>query len=203
MACSNAGLAWLYVAYDLTLFQLVVVYWLECLWIGFFSALQLITASVIGDPWRNRYAELRAGASLLLTLTSLFYLSGAFFAFAGGLGLAVFLVPAEFAGADPGALLREGARAIIIGAVMLSIGHGLSFVINFLMLGDYRQARAGSLLGWPFRRCLTLLVAILVALVVLTLLPQLADKTAFAVMLILLKLAADFRDAARRGISQP
>jgi len=203
VAISNAGLVWLYVVYDLTLFQLVVVYWLECLWIGFFSALQLITASVIGNPWENQYAELRAGGSLFLTFMSLFYLSGAFFAFAGGLGLAVFLVPAEIAGADSAELLREGARAIMVGAVMLSIGHGLSFVINFLILGDYRYVRAGSLLVWPFRRCLTLLVAILVALAVLALLPQFADKTSFAVMLILLKLAADFRVAARRSISQP
>jgi len=197
MIAGNAGLAWLYFAQDLTLYQLVIIYWLECLWIGLFSALQLITACVIGNPWENRYVTVSVGGGLFLALLAILYLGGAFLAFAGGLGLAVFLIPAELAGTDPFDLLQEGIGAIVVGAVMLSIGHALAFLVNFLMLGDYRKATAGDLLSWPFRRCAVLLVAILVALGAGVLLPRLAEKTAFAIILILLKLAADYRAAHR------
>ena len=35
---ANAGMLFLYFALDLTLFQLVVVYWFEALWVGLFRA---------------------------------------------------------------------------------------------------------------------------------------------------------------------
>ena len=47
---ANASLLVVYVLYDATLYQLVLVYWCECLWIGIFSALKLIIASRFGSP---------------------------------------------------------------------------------------------------------------------------------------------------------
>lgn len=62
LVAANAGLAFVYFRFDLTLYQLVLVYRWECLWIGLFSAFKLIVASAIGDPYSNRYVSSTAGA---------------------------------------------------------------------------------------------------------------------------------------------
>ncbi|MDH5618246.1 MAG: DUF6498-containing protein, partial [Gammaproteobacteria bacterium] len=41
---ANAGMLFLFFALDLTLFEVVVVYWFEALWVGLFSGLKLVTA---------------------------------------------------------------------------------------------------------------------------------------------------------------
>ncbi|MGB5740459.1 MAG: hypothetical protein WBM54_14040, partial [Woeseia sp.] len=43
---ANAAMLLCFFAYDLTLFQLVLVFWCECLWIGVASAGKLIAASI-------------------------------------------------------------------------------------------------------------------------------------------------------------
>ena len=57
LLAANLGLLFLYFAYNLSLYQLVVIYWWECLWIGIFSAIKLIVSSLLGDPYENRFAH--------------------------------------------------------------------------------------------------------------------------------------------------
>ena len=190
---ANAGLLFLYIAYDLTLYQLVIVYWWECLWIGVFSALKLIVASVIGDPYENRYVNVSGGGGLLLSFMTIMTFGGAFMTLVMAIGIAIFLVPNMLGAAQPEELVREGGYALILASVLLSAGHGLSFVINFLFFGEYREARARQLIVTPFKRCFALLASIAVVFGVAALVPELASMTGFAAALIVLKLLADYR----------
>lgn len=65
---ANTLLLFLYFWYDVTLFQLVLVYWCECVWVGIFSAIKLTVASVVGDPYENRWADVSPGAALFTSL---------------------------------------------------------------------------------------------------------------------------------------
>jgi hypothetical protein len=79
----NSLLLVLFFVYDVTLFQLVLVYWCECAWIGIFSAIKLVTASVIGDPYRTRVAEVSGGAGVFMSLVVIGFSSTAFFSLLG------------------------------------------------------------------------------------------------------------------------
>ncbi len=77
-------------------------------------------------------------------------------------------------------------------SLIFFIGHGLSFVINFLLLGEYRDARFSDLLMLPFKRALALLFAIVASLTATQLMPGVATDTLFAAFLIVLKLVWDY-----------
>ena len=76
---TNAGMIFLYFALNLTLFQLVVVYWFETLWIGLFAGLRLLTASLFGDPYENRWVDVSPGASFFMSLFAIAKSGGTFF----------------------------------------------------------------------------------------------------------------------------
>lgn len=191
LIAANVGLAVIYFAYDLTLYQLVLVYWWECLWIGLFSALKLIIASIAGDPFSNRYVGTTAGGRVVLSIMLIGAVSTVFGSVLGFTGMSLLWV---------GEALPESAtvdRAVnqvtlILGSSFLFLlGHGLSFVVNFLLLGEFRRARAGALLLLPFKRCLALIACIVVAVAVVLGIPVLASTTGFAALVIVLKLLWD------------
>jgi hypothetical protein len=80
---ANAGVLYIYLAYGLTTLQLVLVFWCECVWIGVFSALKLVTASVIGNPYGNRWADVSIGAALFFSAFVIFLASSSFFSLVG------------------------------------------------------------------------------------------------------------------------
>jgi hypothetical protein len=72
-------------------------------------------------------------------------------------------------------------------------GHGISFIGNFLFLGEYKTARAGTLLALPFKRCLALMGAIACAFAIAFYTPNFSSTTAFAMLLIVFKVLWDYR----------
>lgn len=188
---ANLGFLVLFVAHDLTLYQLVIIYWCECFWVGIFSVLKLLVASLIGDPFRNRYVQVSRGSSLLLSLFIVWFTSGFFFFLITLLGLLIFS-PA-FDAADTAVSMFGHLRSILAPALLLAAGHAVSFIANFLAQGEFRHARFGVLLALPFKRCLAMLGAVAVGLVFVAMLPGIASTTLFAVTLILFKLVADYR----------
>ena len=191
LIAGNTGLLFLYLGYDLTLYQLVLIYWLECFFIGVFSAVKLLLASVIGDPYRNTIAGVSRGVNVVLSVMAIMLLGSTFLMLVAGMGVAIFTIPTALADVDVPELFMQSAAAIILGGILLAIGHCLSFIVNFLVMGEYRDARAGQLIGWPFFRCFSLLGAIIVAFGVAALVPQLASARGFAAALIVLKLVTD------------
>lgn len=191
LAAANAGLFYIYFRYDLSVYQLVLVYWWECLWVGLFSAFKLIVASVIGDPYGNRYVSTDAGGRVMLSIVLIAAVSSVFASVLGFTGLGILWAGEMLPGSG------EADRAInqvglIVGASLLFLlGHSLSFVVNFLALGEFRRARVGTLLLLPFKRCIALFTCIAIAMIAVVNFPALASATGFAAIVIVLKLLGD------------
>jgi hypothetical protein len=177
----------LYFVHDVTLFQLVLVYWCECAWIGLFSALKLITASMIGDPYRNRVAEVSGGAGLFMSLFVIGFSSTAFFALLGMILMGILMANDALALSNPGDDMMNHIGLVLGASLLLAASHAISFVANFLVMGEYKIARVGTLVALPFKRSLALLVTIALSIAFVATVPALASTSAFAVVVIVLK----------------
>ncbi|MGB5354314.1 MAG: DUF6498-containing protein [Woeseia sp.] len=190
---ANAAMLLCFFAYDLTLFQLVLVFWCECLWIGVASAGKLIAASIVGNPYENQFAEISAGASFMMSLFVIFFTSSIFFSLLGMTLMAILYANDALAPSTPGDDLLNHIGPVLGVSYLLLAGHLLSFVSNFLVLGEYKYARMGPLMALPFKRCLALLMAIAVSIGFIALMPRFASTSGFAVMVIVLKVVWDLR----------
>jgi hypothetical protein len=189
---ANAGMLFLYFAFDLTLFEVVVVYWFEALWVGLFSGLKLLTASIFGDPYENRWIDVSRGSGLFISLFALVKSSGAFLIILALTGVALVVAQQELTGINGNDFVREQAPMLLKCSLLFLAGHGLSFIINFLVLGEFRHARIGPLLWLPFKRSSALFVTIAVALTAIQTWPGVLTLTTFAALLIFIKLAWDY-----------
>ena len=192
LVLANLAFLVLYFVFDLTLFQLAAVYWWECLWIGLFSGLKLVTASLFGDPYENRWVEFSHGANVLTSVVAIVFVAGEFLAIFAILGFAILFAFHALTGIDQGELMRDALGPVLGSSVLFLVGHGLSFVANFLVGGEFRTARAVTLLTLPFTRCLALIGAVVVAFTVAFLLPGFANTAGFVTILVLLKLGWDY-----------
>jgi len=189
---ANTGMLFLFFYLDLSLYQVVVVYWFEALWIGLFSGLKLLTASLIGDPFENRWVEVSAGGGLLLSLIAIAKAGGTFLGILllTGVGLAV---AHQGLTGLPGDDFAAGQGMLLLKCSLLFFaGHGLSFVINFLVLREYRHARFLPLIWLPFKRALALFVMIGIGVLTIARWPDALDATTFPAVLIGIKLGWDF-----------
>lgn len=189
---ANVGMFFLYFAFDLTLFEVVVVYWFEALWVGLFSGLKLLTASVFGDPYENRWIDVSRGSGLFISLFALVKSSGVFLIILALTGVALVVAQQELTGVNGNDFVREQAPLLLKCSLLFLAGHGLSFIINFLVLGEFRHARIGTLLWLPFKRGLALFVTIAAALTAIQTWPGVLTYTTFAALLIIVKLAWDY-----------
>jgi hypothetical protein len=171
----------------------VLVYWLECLWVGVYCALKLFVASAFGDPYENRWAEVSGSANFFLSILTLGYLGAKFLILFALLGFGIFFAYEGLTGLDSADVFLDNFVLLLGSSGVFLAGHGLSFVVNFLILGEFRNARVGTLLWLPIRRCLALLAAIILAFGVAYVVPGLANASGFAVVLIVLKLYWDYR----------
>ena len=190
---ANATVLFLLLHYDLSPIQVVLVYWCECVWIGLFSAAKLALASVIGDPYENRWATFSKGSALLISIVTIFFCSSAFFSVLGAVLVLVVSVQHLLGAANSGLEALEHIPLVLGTSMVLLVSHGISFVVNFLIRGEYRRARFGDLITLPFKRSLALLAAILLSLIVVVLVPWLANTTLFAAIVIALKVLWDLR----------
>lgn len=193
LLAANAGMLFLYFALDLTLFEVIVVYWFEALWIGLFSALKLLTASLFGNPYDNRWIDVSPGSRFLLSLIALVKSAGLFFTILVFTGLALAVANEELTGTSSDELLRSQVPLLFNCSLLFLAGHALSFLVNFLMLGEFRHARAAALLWLPFKRTIALFVTIVAALTAIQAWPGVLGATSFAALLIGIKLAWDWR----------
>jgi hypothetical protein len=189
---ANAGLLLLYVALDLTLFQLVFVYWTEALWIGLFSGLKLMVASIFGSPYENRWVDFSRGSSFLLSVFAIVKTSGVYLVLLMLTGVALVVAQQELTGIEGSDFIREQAGLILKCSYLFLFGHGLSFIVNFLLLGEFKRARFGTLLWLPFKRSFALFVAVAASLTAIQAYPGILTDTTYAALLIVIKLVWDF-----------
>lgn len=193
LLAANLGLLILYVLLDLTLEQLILVFWWESLWIGLFAALKLVAASLFGDPYRNRFVDVSAGAGLLVSILAIGFVAAGFLSLFTLSGFALAFALAALSGMEPGALMFSELGLILGTSALFLASHAVSFIVNFLLLGEFRSARAGALLALPVKRCLALYVAIILAFAVAAGLPEFARTAVFTGVLVLLKMLGDYR----------
>jgi len=193
LLAANAGMLFLYVALDLTLFQLVFVYWWEALWIGLFSGIKLLTASLFGSPYENRWVGFSRGGSFLMSLFVIVTSGGAYLLVLVLTGVALVVAQQDLSGTEGSDFVREQVGLIFNCSLIFLAGHGLSFIVNFLLQGEFRHARFGSLMWLPFKRSLALFIAIAASLTVIQTYPGTLGNTTYAAILITIKLAWDYR----------
>ena len=188
---ANVGMLFLYFALDLTLFEVVVVYWFEALWVGLFSGLKLLTASLFGSPYENRWVDVSPGAGFLISLFAIAKSGGAFLFLIVITFVALVVAQEGLTGIDGDDFVEAQLRLLLKCSLIFAAGHGLSFVINFLVLGEFRRARFATLLWLPFKRALALFITIVAALTALQQWPGVLTYTSFAAILICVKLSWD------------
>lgn len=191
LLAANASMLFLYFALDLTLFQLVVIYWLEALWVGVFSGLKLLTASLFGDPYENRFVDVSAGASFLLSLFAIAKSAGLFLFMMIMTGVALVAAHQELTGTDGTEWVTAQGMLLLKCSLIFAAGHGLSFIVNFVFRGEFRRARFITLIWLPFKRAIALFVTIVAALTAIQTWPGVLSSTGFAAILIAIKLAWD------------
>ena len=190
---ANATLLLLYLVYDLTLFQLVIVFWLECFWVGFFSALKIIAASLLGDPYDNRYVDVSPGAGLVISLLTIGFVCAEFLGLFAIVGIAIAFAAEAVADTGMDNMIFDSIGLMFGSAALFFVGHGISFIANFIVMREYKTAKVGVLLALPFRRCLALLGAIIIAFAITLLVPDFSSTTGFAILLLAFKVFWDFR----------
>lgn len=206
---ANTGMLFLYFAFDLSLFEVVVVYWFEALWIGLYSGLKLLTAALFGDPFENRWVDVDPFSALLLSMYAIAKAGFAFLFLIVITGIALVVANEGLTGTPGNDFVAEQGQLLLQCSLLFVVGHGLSFIINFVVLGEFRHARFGTLLWLPFKRALALFVTIAGALTVMQTWPGIFTYTSFAVLLIAVKLAWDWflhsrerRSFSTRGVQQ-
>ncbi len=164
--------------------DILLLFWLENVVIGVFNVLRMGV----------RMAAFREWAGLFLIPFFVVHF-GAFCAAHGAflMGFALAMAaPPDFAIGASGvvAILRElmTQPAMAWGLAGMVLSHGVSFVANFLMRGEWRAADLRALMGQPYARVMILHVVIIFgAFAVL----QLGQPVWALALLVLLKVAVD------------
>ncbi len=192
LLAANAGLLLIYFSLDLTLFQLVFVYWWEALWVGLFSGLKLLVVSLLGKPFENRWVDVSRGSGIFITVFAILKSAGIFMILLMLTGVALVVAQQELTGTDGNDFVREQAGLLLKCSLIFLFSHGLSFIINFLVLGEFQRARFGTLLWLPFKRSLALLVAVVASLTAIQAYPDILSSSTYPALLITVKLAWDY-----------
>jgi hypothetical protein len=161
----------------------------------------LLVVGVFGSApfgaWAARYVDLGSRLNrLVFTLIGVGFFIFKFGAFALVIGLFVVLLPAMLQEGESGALAVHRALvaagpgvATAIAALVLS--HGVSFVRNFLLRREYDRIGVVELVVLPYARMGLVLVVLLAGVGIAGLWPGVGRETAFAVVMVLLKLGVD------------
>ena len=169
-------------AWGWAVFPILFLFWFENIVIGFFNAARMLTA-------RPAEPVLWAGKLFLVAFFCVHY--GMFTAVHGTFVLSLFGGIYEDAGALPDAALVTdiiAAEHLLLPVLALVASHGYSFVVNFLLRGEYRAASPKELMARPYRRIVLLHVTILAGGGLVT---ALDAPLAGLILLIALKIAMD------------
>lgn len=188
---ANAVVLIIAVVNDLSPIEILLVYCCESVWIAVFGAFRLMVASILGDPYPNRWIELSRGSALLASIAIIFVASSTYIWIPGVAFGAVLY--AEHVLNSSGSKIDDLRHLwLVLGtSSVFLVSHGLSFLSGFILLGEFRRARVGDLVLFPFKRSFALLASIAAGLAVIALLPVVASTLTFVLFVIVLKLLLD------------
>lgn len=193
LVLANLAALSFYVARDFTPFQLLVMFVMECLWIGVFNALRLMAASLHGTPYDSRNVDVSPGLSVVLSILMIGTLGARYLGLVALTFAGIVFVQMNLADMDVHDFIEQTLDAVVASGSSLFLGHAVSFVLDDLVRGEYRTARVGDLVKWPFRRCFGLMLAVALALGAASAWPSFADTTTFALLAIGCKIVIDLR----------
>jgi hypothetical protein len=183
-------------------YETLLIYWSEVVILGGYNVLRLMVVGVFGaaplGTWAARWVDLGSVLNrFFFTVVGVVFFVVKFGAFAFGIGLFVLLLPAMLgpenggAGASIPRALSAAGPGLLIATGALCLSHGVSLIRNFLMGREYDRLDILHLVFWPYLRMFLVGVVLLLGLAVAQALPGLGCETAFAVVMVLLKLLAD------------
>jgi len=148
--------------------------------------------------WAGSWLDLgsRLNRLVLTTIGTGFFVLK-FFGFAVVIGLFVALLPAllspdgQASGADAHRAVIAAGPGVASAAAILFLSHGVSFVRNFVVGREYDRLNILGLVVWPYARMSLVAGVLLLGIGVARVVPGLGRHTAFAVVMVLLKLGAD------------
>jgi Family of unknown function (DUF6498) len=151
------------------------VYWIETTIIGIVNVLKMLVWALFRKPL-NTLTDLReAGTRLALVMLLVPYYSAAFFFLVLVLGFAIH---------GDG---KEIPRLVLIFA----LSHGVSFVWNYLGHAEFRSVSFLALLAQPYARLALMAAVFALGFLITRVVPGAGRSTAFAVSVVICKLAAD------------
>ena len=152
----------------------------------------MLTASLFGDPYENRWVDVSPGVSFLMSLFAIVKSGGTFFLVFILTGVALVVAHEGLTGIPGDEFVSAQGMLLLQCSILFAIGHGLSFLVNFLIFGEFRRVRVTTLLWRPFKHSVALFVTIVAALTTIQTYPGYLDATGFAAILILVKLSWDW-----------
>ena len=183
-------------------YEAILIYWVEVIILGAYNVLRLMVVGVFGaaplGTWAAQYVDLGSRLNrFVFTAIGVGFFVVKFGGFALVIGLFVLLLPAmlrpdgQGGGGDIHRALIGAGPGLLAAMAALALSHGISFVRNFLVGREYERLNIVGLAFWPYARMSLVGAVLLLGIAAARLVPTLGGKTAFAVVMVLLKLVAD------------
>ena len=185
-----------------SVWQILIIYWLENGIVGVFNVLKMLRAQGTADPLTVTYTingrpatdESRAA---LIPFFCLHY--GIFWAVHGVFVLTLPLFGATATGGESSFGTTPDPAVLVVAVIALVISHGLSYLFNFIGGGEYKRVSPAGQMFKPYGRLVVLHVTIIFGAMAISITG--AAITALAI-LVILKIALDIglHLAEHRGV---
>jgi hypothetical protein len=167
---------------DWKVFPILLLYWTENLIVGFFNILKMALASPANGNTR----------AAKISIIPFFCVHYGIFALVHGIFVIVLfggIDQGNFGEPDiPGIFASLVNLGIITGILALLFSHGASFVINYLVKGEYKEAKLNRLMIDPYSRVIILHVTIIFGGILLI---AVGSPEAGIILLVVIKLGID------------
>ena len=189
--------------------EILLLYWAETVVIGVLNIPKLIIVALFGQRLDTIDEAAAAGKRLGVVLMVLLFYVTVFALVWMLLFAAIVAVPPLLQHADRAAGLvverrpRGDETMIAVAAAVLALSHAISFVVNFLMGREFRGASLARIAVQPALRTALIIGIMALGFAAAFAVPGLSRSTTFALVVIVLKTAADLHAhlAERRRFS--
>jgi hypothetical protein len=143
-------------------FPILVLYWMENVVVGFFNVLKMLTNKPTDSTgWRGTASEWASKMAIIPFFCvhyGIFTLVHGVFVFVmfGG-----FMEEAESATDFLEFFRNPEILQLMLGASVLFISHGVSFAVNYIGKGEYKEVTLNQLMGQPYVRVIILHMTII------------------------------------------
>ena len=168
-----------------SVWNILIVYWLENGIVGAFNVLKMATAQGTGLPEGTSATNRPIAETRKTRLIPLFIVHYGLFWVVHG--IFVLTLPFLFTG-EPGSASGVDPATILFAAIVLGISHGVSYWWNYLHGGEYRRISAAQLMFAPYGRLLVLHMTIILGAVAIG---TTGAQSAAVAILVTIKIAID------------